>query len=99
MELTLLPLAILALFGGIINLPEYLGRSGWLTGFLAPLTGIEGVQAGNGSEVILQMVAGAIALLGLAIAHTRYAGGRWRAREQGLPTREYEAFFRDGWYF
>jgi len=99
MEITLLPLAMLALFGGIINLPEYLGRPGWLAGLLAPLTGIEGVKPGNGTEVILQIVAGAIALLGLAIAHTRYGGGRWRTGERGLPALECNAFFREGWYF
>jgi NADH-quinone oxidoreductase subunit L len=99
MESTLFPLTLLALFGGIINLPEYLGRSGWLAGFLAPLAGIEEVDHGNGTEVVLQLVAGAVALLGLAIAHSRYAGGRWRARQQGLPAREYIAFFREGWYF
>ncbi len=99
MEITLIPLAVPVLIGGLVNLPEYLGRSGWLGNYLSPLTGIPEIRPSAGLEVILQIVAGFIALAGLAIAHTRYAGGRWRARQQGLRERNLTSFFREGWYF
>jgi NADH-quinone oxidoreductase subunit L len=99
MEMALIPFAVPALCGGLINVPEYLGKSGWLGEFLAPLTRTGGIKPEAGLEGLLQTIAGCIALGGLVIAHSRYAGGRWRAREQGAAARQWSAFFHDGWYF
>ena len=99
MELTLIPLALLAVFGGLLNVPEYTGLPGWLGEFLSPLTVGEVTTPARGIEELLQAVASGIALAGLAVAHVLYAGGKWRTRERGLVAPEIAGFFRDGWYF
>src|ERR1039457_702300 len=42
MTFTLVPLALLGLFGGLLNLPEYMGSHGLLTGFLGAIPGFSG---------------------------------------------------------
>jgi NADH-quinone oxidoreductase subunit L len=99
MEAMLIPLALLGLCGGVMNLPAYLGE-GWLGGFLAPLAGIGHAEASPGLEILLQVIAGVVALSGLAIAHVRYGGER-RSRlieAAAGPTRNVVAFFLNGWY-
>jgi NADH-quinone oxidoreductase subunit L len=100
MEATLIPLALLGLCGGVLNLPAYLG-GGWLGGFLAELTGNGHAEAAPATELILQGLAGALALAGLAIAHYRYGGAHRSKRlaeaekaPAGLP-----AFLLAGWRF
>jgi NADH-quinone oxidoreductase subunit L len=99
MEITLIPLAVTALFGGLLNLPEYFSWPGWLGNYLSPFMGIPEIRQGAGLEIILQIIAAFIALAGLVIAHTRYSGGRWQARQQSLLERKITAFFLEGWYF
>jgi NADH-quinone oxidoreductase subunit L len=99
MELTLPPLALLALFGGLLNLPEYMGRPGLLGEFLSPLENIGVVKPAGDVEELLQLVAAVIALAGLAVAHALYAGGKWRTRTKGLVAPEISGFFLAGWYF
>ena len=100
MEWALIPLALLGLFGGLINLPSYLG-AGWLGGFFSALPGGKEAEASHSLELTLQAVAGALALAGLAIAHFRYGNAR---RQERITAAEGEApgvvtFFLNGWRF
>jgi len=99
MEWTLLPLAVLALCGGLLHLPAYLG-DGWLGSFLA--TGLrDGAgQVSHTEELVLQGIAASLALAGLGLAHWRYGGSRrvvWIAAAAAAPTR-LTAFLLHGWY-
>ena len=96
MEAILVPLALLGLFGGILNLPDYLG-GGWLGHFL----GGETAGFSHGLELTFQATAGALALAGLAIAHYRYGGKRREARLASAagPMPGTIAFFLNGWRF
>jgi NADH-quinone oxidoreductase subunit L len=100
MEWALVPLALLGLFGGLLNLPSYLG-GGWLGGFFSTLPGGHEVEASHSLELILQAVAGVLALAGLAIAHMRYGNAH---RQERISAAEGEAsgavaFFQKGWRF
>lgn len=92
MQLVLVPLAVMAIFAGVLNLPEYTGTTPWLSTFLA-----RGAASKSVGEGTLQAVAAAIALAGLAVAHFLYRGGIWRRRTVTPASREAIAFFRDGW--
>jgi NADH-quinone oxidoreductase subunit L len=99
MTLTLVPLALLGLCGGLFNLPSYLGHQGVLDGFLGSIPGFAGVeQASHGRELALQIVAATLSLAGLGLAWWRYTGSRRAealAREEaGLPG---AAFLLNGW--
>jgi len=100
MEWMLLPLALLGLFGGVLNLPAWLG-GGWLGRFLATQAGIKETGALHALELALQGVAAVIALLGVAIAHLRYGGARRRERLAAAetPPTGLTAFCLHGWYF
>ncbi|TWJ18881.1 NADH-quinone oxidoreductase subunit L [Geobacter argillaceus] len=98
MELTLLPLALLGLGGGLLNLPEFLGHS-VLTDLLAPVTGPPH-HAKAGTELLLQGAATIACLAGFLVARTRYAGA---ARQTRISEAEQEptgltAFLLYGWY-
>jgi len=95
MEAILIPLAFLGLGGGLLNLPSYLAK-GWLGLFF----GIEAGAIPHGLEVILQTVAGVLALAGLAVAHLRYGGARRQERLAGAarPATGLTAFLLNGWY-
>jgi NADH-quinone oxidoreductase subunit L len=100
MEGALVPLAILGLFGGLVNLPAYLG-AGWLAGLFSTLPGGHEAEASHSLEISLQAIAGALALAGLGIAHLRYGKAR---RQERIAAAEGEesgavAFFRNGWRF
>jgi len=100
MDGILIPLALLGIFGGLINLPSYIG-AGWLGGFFATMPGGQGIEASHSLEISLQVLAGLLALTGLGIAHYRYGGDRRReviAAGQGDAT-GFEAFFLNGWRF
>jgi NADH-quinone oxidoreductase subunit L len=100
MEAILLPLALLGLGGGLLNLPAYLG-GGWLDRFLAPLAGQKAMEAPPSLELLLQSVAGILALAGLAVAH-RYYGGKKRVTRieaAARPAPGAVAFFLNGWRF
>ncbi|WP_243373772.1 NADH-quinone oxidoreductase subunit L [Geotalea sp. SG265] len=98
MELMLIPLAILALAGGLINPPSYLGH-GWLERFLSGTLSKESAGAGHAIELTLQGVATVVALAGLAVAHIRYGRGRGRAISAAVqPATGITAFLLNGWY-
>ena len=100
MEGALIPLALLGLFGGVLNLPSYLG-GGWLGGFFSALPGGKEAEASHSLELSLQAIAGVLALAGLAIAHMRYGNAR---RQERIAAAEGDApgfvtFFQKGWRF
>ncbi|MBJ6725687.1 NADH-quinone oxidoreductase subunit L [Geomesophilobacter sediminis] len=73
MELVLVPLALLGLCGGVLDLPGYLG-GGFLGHFFANLAGGKAAEAPQATEIVLQAIAGALALAGLAAAHVAFSG-------------------------
>ncbi len=84
MTLTLIPLALLGLSGGLLNLPGYLTEHGLLSGFLGAIPGFTAAEhASHSTEIILQIMAATACLLGLGLAWSRYTGQR---REQSLAT-------------
>ena len=100
MTVTLIPLAVLGLLGGILNLPEYLGLHGFLSGFLSSVPGFSGVgHVSIGDEIALQIMAATVCLIGLGLAWSRYTGDRRAAslavEEAGSPRSD---FFLNGWY-
>ncbi|ACM19633.1 NADH dehydrogenase I, L subunit [Geotalea daltonii FRC-32] len=98
MELMLIPLAILALCGGLLNLPAYLGP-GWLEDFLSGTVSKESAGAGHAIELVLQAVATVAALAGLAVAHMRYGKRRDRViAAAAQPESGLNAFLLRGWY-
>jgi NADH-quinone oxidoreductase subunit L len=100
MEMTLLPLAVVGLLGGAINIPEYMGH-GWLSDLFAPMGGGVPPEITHTQELALQAIAGTLCLAGLAVAHFRYGGTRRLERisaaEKPLPA--LAAFCLNGWYF
>ncbi len=100
MTLSLIPLALIALCGGVLNLPEYFGGLGLLSSFLGSIPGfaVPG-HAPSATEIALQITAGAASLLGLGLAWTRYTGKNraesLRLEEAGLP---FTGFLLNGWY-
>lgn len=97
MEKILIPLAVLGLFGAAMNLPGYLGVGGWLDGFLQPSGHGLGEPLSHSTELLLQVLAAAVALAGLLAARVRYGGGRWREGKE-LPE-ALAGFLASGWYF
>ena len=99
MEWPLVPLALLALGGGLFNLPEYLGN-GLLQSFLVQ-TGNHGGSLSHGAEVILQGVAALVALAGIGVGWLRFGGERrsLRMTEAELPPGCINAFLQAGWRF
>ncbi len=67
---TLWPLALLALFGGYINLPAFWGGNEWLAGFLATVPGA--VPHIGASPAVEWGLAGADAILALAAIFTAF---------------------------
>jgi NADH-quinone oxidoreductase subunit L len=100
METVLIPLAFLGLFGGVLNLPAYLG-GGFLDSFFSHLAGGVPAEGSHLEEMALQGVAALLALAGLLGAHLRYGGAAraQRLQESTLPTAPLTAFLLNGWYF
>ena len=98
MELMLIPLAILGLCGGLLDLPSYLG-TGWLRTFLAPLGGVEHSVA-PAMEAGLQGLAAVMAIAGLLIARSRYGSARRNeaVAAGGKEPSALAAFLFNGWY-
>ena len=100
MTLTLIPLALLGLLGGALNLPEYLGSHALLSDFFGAIPGFATTShTPSATEISLQIIAATASLLGLGIAWSRYTG-RCRAaslerEEAGLP---FTGFLLHGWY-
>lgn len=94
MEITLFPLALLALFGGVAG--------GVLASFLAPLNE-QAAYSPHATEGILQGVASLVVLAGIVIAWLTYGHGhRWRERRLAAaarPPTRLVAFLQAGWYF
>ncbi len=100
MPLTLIPLALLGLFGGFLNLPEYLGSHGLLAGFIGALPSfVPSTHVSTATEIALQIIAATASLLGLGLAWSRYTGQRrtesLNREEAGLP---FALFLQNGWY-
>jgi len=100
MLLTLAPLALIALFGGLLNLPEYLGSHGLLTAFLGSIPGFSPIGHNPpATEIALQVTAATVSLLGMGLAWSRYTGLRrasaLRREEAGLAI---TGFLLNGWY-
>jgi len=94
MEWPLLPLALLGIGGGLLNLPEYLGP-GVLSSFLQNAD----PTMAHATELLLQGVAAGVALAGMAVAWFRYGGAQRSRRmaEAGQPARGLNAFLLEGW--
>ena len=96
----LIPLALIALSGGLFNLPEYLVSHGMLSTFFGALPGFATSSSTSfTTEVALQITAAIVSLLGLGLAWSRYTGKRraesLRREEAGLPIAR---FLLNGWY-
>ncbi|HEY5976123.1 MAG TPA: proton-conducting transporter membrane subunit [Geobacteraceae bacterium] len=98
LELPLVPLALVGLFGGLLNLPEFLGH-GWLAGFLTP-PGTPVHHLPVATELALQGAAVAACLAGFLVARARYtgAGRQLRLTEADRPASGVTAFLLHGWY-
>ena len=91
MTLTLLPLALLGLLGGVLNLPAYLGSHGLLSGFFGAIGGFPpAAHASSMAEISLQVMAATACIIGLGLAWSRYTGDR---RAVSLATESGEAPF------
>lgn len=99
MRWMLLPLALLGLGGGLLNLPASLGQGG-MAQLLAPLG--PGHQHGHSLAVELTLQGGSalISLVGLGLAWFRFGGARraLRLAEAEQPSRGLSAFLLAGWH-
>jgi NADH-quinone oxidoreductase subunit L len=99
MTVTLIPLALLGLCSGLLNLPEFLAGHGVLSRFLGTVGGFAPHGGGDYSmEIALQILAATASVIGLGLAWSRYTGERraWvLAREEaGMPG---AGFLLRGW--
>ncbi|NJD91041.1 MAG: NADH-quinone oxidoreductase subunit L [Geobacter sp.] len=99
MEYILGPLALLGLFGGLLNLPP-LFAEGLLADFLEPLIVSQQSELSHTTELFLLLTATGVALVGIAAAWYRYGGDnrQLRLQESGVPVRGIKAFLLHGWY-
>ncbi len=100
MTWTLIPLAILGLVGGMLNLPEYVAGHGTLDIFLEGISGFARHAPAQFSDDIISLVFAVTACLaGLGLAWSRYTGARRNAvlaaEEAGSARSD---FFLNGWY-
>jgi NADH-quinone oxidoreductase subunit L len=100
MTVTLIPLAILGLLGGVLNLPAYLVSRGLLSSFFGSIGGLFPTELPSmASEISLQVMAATACIIGLGLAWSRYTGDR---RAVSLATESSEApfhirFLQSGW--
>jgi NADH-quinone oxidoreductase subunit L len=100
MTITLIPLAVIGLLGGSLNLPPYLSERGLLSGFLGQITGFSPAEhASSVTEISLQLMAATACIIGLGMAWKRYTGLR---RAASLASESGEApffirFLQSGW--
>jgi len=99
MRWTLIPLALLGLGGGLLNLPAYLGH-GWMAQLLAPLDPGDQHGLSLAVELTIQGLAALISLAGVALAWFRFGGTRraQRLAEAEQPAQGLVAFLLAGWY-
>jgi NADH-quinone oxidoreductase subunit L len=98
MKTTLIPLALLALFGGMFNLPAYLG-SGLLDSFMSSLNAA-GEHLPQGTELALQAIAAGIVVAAIFVAWRLYGRQNrtaYIARAE-QPAKGLTAFLQNGWY-
>ncbi len=98
MEMMLIPLALLALVGGIFNIPAYLGN-GLLDSFLAPLNAAGG-SLSHAAELALQGLASVVALSGIGVAWWYFGRERREVRRvrADQPPTGVIAFLQAGWH-
>ena len=97
MLLTLVPLALMAFLGEILNLPEFIG-SGALAQFLAPLSP-QPKEHSASLALILMTVAGVTSLAGGGLIHYRYSGSQRQARiAEAVAPSALTRFLLNGWY-
>ncbi len=90
MRWPLLPLALLGLGGGILNMPELVGGNAWLQSYLGPLAGVA-PQVSHAAEWSLWGGATALVVVGWLVAR------RWYA-ERAVPREGFVAgFLLQGW--
>jgi NADH-quinone oxidoreductase subunit L len=100
MTLTLIPLALIGLLGGALNLPAYISEHGLLSGFLGTITGFSpAAHAAPVTEISLQIMAATACVIGFGLAWSRYTGAR---RIASLATQSGAApfhirFLQSGW--
>jgi NADH-quinone oxidoreductase subunit L len=100
MTLTLIPLAVMGLLGGILNLPAYLSEHGLLSGYFGSIGGFAAPEhSWITTEISLQIMAATACFIGLGLAWSRYTGDR---RAASLATESGEApfhirFLQSGW--
>jgi NADH-quinone oxidoreductase subunit L len=94
MEWTLIPLALLGIGGGLLNLPEYFGG-----GLLASFLNSTEATLSHSMELLLQGVAALVALAGIGLAWFRYGGTQRELRiaEAAEPAHGLNAFLLAGW--
>lgn len=91
MELLLLPLALLGIFGGLLDLPMGTG-SGWLGRFLGS------PEASHGGSWIVAALSASATVGGLVTAHLLYGGARRSRIDANSPATGMAAFLLNGWY-
>ena len=98
MKIPLIILAVLSIFGGFIELPHTLGHLPLFSEFTeSTLPATEVSHAGVSTELILQIVAGLTALIGIYLAYVLYLKkpeSTKKFRESGLAK-----FWLSGWGF
>jgi NADH-quinone oxidoreductase subunit L len=92
-DIPLVVLSLLALVGGFVDIPSYLGGGSSFSGFMAAALPAAPSAADHGSEAALAAVAGSIALAGVLLAFLRPAKF---ALEAAAPLRRWWAA---GWGF
>lgn len=99
MQWPLIPLAILGVGGGLLNIPAYFGQ-GILEQLLSPLNHESKQFLSHSTELALQGVAAIISLTGVWLAWYWFGGDRrdQRLAEADLPLTGLKAFLFNGWY-
>ena len=100
MERMLLPLAILALAGVVLNLPPFVG-AGILDSFLSPLLQHGLAHPSHLEELLLSLFAALISLVGIGAAYYRYSPAKraTRLQEAAVAPSRLTMFLFNGWYF
>lgn len=99
MQGTLIPLALLSLCGGLLNVPAYLG-DGMLHRFLGSFDAGSLHNLSHAAELALQGAAAMTGLIGLGLAWVRFGGARreQRVADAKQPARGLNAFLLNGWH-
>ncbi len=98
MNLPLIILAALALFGGFIQLPDNMGHITLFSDLMEKMLPVTAMRVvGLSAELMAQVVAGGLAIGGFLVAYRVYYNKSFPA---GIPVRNgWETFFYEGWGF